>query len=379
MKRNLSLMIKPSSSKCNLKCKYCFYHSISDARDIKDYGLMPLSTLKEIVKNASDYCDGGHCSIGFQGGESTIIGLDFYKELIEYIKTIKNGTSFSFAIQTNGTLLNEDWGKFLHEHDFLVGISLDGNKEIHNLNRVDYKSDDTFNSVIRGINILKKYVVSFNILTVVTSALCNKVEGVYNFYKKNGYKYLQFNPCLEPLENTTMALDSYSLTPKEYEKFLIKLFDLWYKDALNNSYVSIRLFDNILGLFLKQEYEACDMRGVCSCQHIIESDGSVYPCDFYTYESCSIGNILENSFDDIHNNKNTINFLQESTNRNPKCNSCKYFSLCRGGCRRHRENQENNLNYFCESYYNFYSYSLDKFKNLALTIQNSSFRRQKNC
>ncbi|WP_291649735.1 anaerobic sulfatase maturase [Clostridium sp.] len=375
MKRNLSLMIKPSSSKCNLKCKYCFYNSISAARDIKDYGFMTLSTLKELLKKATDYCDGGVCSIGFQGGESTIVGLDFYKKFIDYTKEIKNGTTFSFTIQTNGTLLNDDWGKFLHENNFLVGISLDGNKDIHNLNRVNFKDSDTFNSVIKGINILKKHEVPFNILTVVTSSLCNKIESVYNFYKKNAYKYLQFNPCLEPLENTTMELDTYSLNPKEYEKFLIKLFNLWYKDALNNNYVSIRLFDNILGLFLNQQYEACDMKGVCSCQHIIESDGSVYPCDFYTYENYSIGNILKDSFYDIHNNKNTINFLQESINNNTKCNSCKYFSLCRGGCRRHRENQENNLNYFCEAYYNFYSYSFDKFKNLALTIKNSSFRR----
>ena len=370
MKRNLSLMIKPSSSKCNLKCKYCFYHSIADARDIKDYGFMPLSTLKEIVLKAADYCNGGHCSIGFQGGESTLVGLEFYKELIKYTKEITNSTSFSFSIQTNGTLLNDEWGKFLKENKFLVGISLDGNKDIHNLNRLDYKNDGSFNSVNKG-----KYDVDFNILTVITSALCKKVEGIYNFYKKNDYKYIQFNPCLEPLENTSMTLEKYSLTPKEYEKFLIKIFDLWYKDALNNNYVSIRLFDNILGLFLNQDYEACDMRGVCSCQHIIESDGSVYPCDFYTYENYNIGNILKDSFDDIHKNEGTINFLKESTEISAKCKSCKYISICRGGCRRHRENQKDNLNYFCEAYYNFYSYSLDKFRHLALIIKNSSFRR----
>ncbi|MFR2301030.1 MAG: radical SAM protein, partial [Clostridium paraputrificum] len=151
MKRNLSLMIKPSSSKCNLKCKYCFYHSIADARDIKDYGFMPLSTLKEIVLKAADYCNGGHCSIGFQGGESTLVGLEFYKELIKYTKEITNSTSFSFSIQTNGTLLNDEWGEFLKENKFLVGISLDGNKDIHNLNRLDYKNDGSFNSVNKGI------------------------------------------------------------------------------------------------------------------------------------------------------------------------------------------------------------------------------------
>ena len=112
MKRNLSLMIKPSSSKCNLKCKYCFYHSIADARDIKDYGFMQLSNLKEIVLKAADYCNGGHCSIGFQG-RSTLVGLEFYKELIKYTKEITYSTSFSFSIQTNGTLLNDEWGKLL--------------------------------------------------------------------------------------------------------------------------------------------------------------------------------------------------------------------------------------------------------------------------
>ena len=375
MKRNLSLMIKPSSSKCNLKCKYCFYHSIADARDIKDYGFMPLSTLKEIVLKAADYCNGGHCSIGFQGGESTLVGLEFYKELIKYTKEITNSTSFSFSIQTNGTLLNDEWGEFLKENKFLVGISLDGNKDIHNLNRLDYKNNGSFNSVNKGITILKKYDVDFNILTVITSALCKKVEGIYNFYKKNNFKYIQFNPCLEPLENTSMTLEEYSLTPKEYEEFLIKTFDLWYKDALNNNHVSIRLFDNILGLFLNKDYEACDMRGVCSCQHIIESDGSVYPSDFYTYENYNIGNILKDSFDDIHKNEGTINFLKESTEISTKCKSCKYMLICRGGCRRHRENQNDNLNYFCEAYYNFYSYSLDKFRHLSLIIKNSSFRR----
>lgn len=375
MKKNLSLMIKPSSSKCNLKCTYCFYHSIADARDIKDYGFMPLSTLKEIIIKSDDYCNGGYCSIGFQGGESTLIGLNFYRELVKYTQNIENGTIFSFSIQTNGTTLNDEWGEFLKENNFLVGISLDGNKDIHNLNRVDLKNDGTFNKVTKGIDILKKHKVEFNILTVVTSTLCKKIESVYKFYKKNDYRYLQFIPCLEPLENTSMTLKKYSITPEEYGKFLIKLFDLWYRDALNNDYVSIRLFDNILGLFFNHEYEACDMKGVCSCQHIIESDGSIYPCDFYTYETYKVGNILKDSFEDIHKNPNTITFLESSKNANSKCISCRYFSICRGGCRRHRENQENGLNYFCESYYNFYSYSLDKFRHLAIITQNSFLGR----
>lgn len=369
MRRNLSLMIKPSSSKCNLECKYCFYNSISSSRNIYDYGFLKESTLKEIIQKSSAYCNGGNCVVGFQGGEPLLIGLSFYKRLIEYIKCFNNGTKFSFSLQTNGTLITEEWAKLFKENNFLIGISLDGNKDIHNLNRVNRKHEETFNGVMKGIRLLKKYNVDFNILTVVTSAMCKKVESTYNFFKKNDFKYLQFIPCLEPLENINVPLRKFSLTKEDYKIFLIKLFDLWYKDAISNNYISIRLFDNILGLFFNQNYEACDMKGVCSCQHIIESDGSVYPCDFYTYEKYKIGNILTNSFDDIHKHPTTTIFLNESTNIATKCTTCEYYFICRNGCSRHRENQDNSLNYFCEAYYEFYSYSIDKFKDLAFKIK----------
>ena len=337
---------------------------------------MKEDTVKKILDRIFEYCNGGNCSIAFQGGEPLLVGITFYKELIDYIKANNsNGTSFSFALQTNGTLINNEWAKFFNENNFLIGVSLDGNKDLHNLNRVDYLNNESFNRVMKGIHILEEYNVEYNILTVITSALCKKIDSTYKFYKKNNFNYLQFIPCLEPLENSDMNLSNFSITPSQYGDFLIKLFDLWYNDISNDKYISIRLFDNILGLFFKQDYEACEMKGICSCQHIIESNGAVYPCDFYTYESYSIGNILDNSFEDIHKNKNTLEFINSSKNINDKCKNCPYLTFCRGGCRRHRENQKDNLNYFCESYYKFYSYSLDKFKKIAIKIQRDNFRR----
>lgn len=374
MKRDINLMLKPSSSKCNLKCKYCFYHSISDARDIKDYGFMELDTLKEIIKKVKKYSNGGNCTIGFQGGESTLIGLDFYKKLIEYTHEDNNGTIFNFSLQTNGTLINDEWAKFFKKNNFLVGISLDGTKDIHNLNRIYCNGTDTFNSVLKGIKLLKKYNVNFNILTVVTPSISKKFESCYNFFKKNNLKYLQFIPCLEPLENENHIFNNYSLSPKEFEEFLIKSFDLWYKDAKEGNYISIRYFDNILSLFLGYDFEACDMRGVCSCQHIIESDGSVYPCDFYTYEKFSIGNILKEDFDAIHNKNCTIKFMKDSLNISNKCKLCEFKLICRGGCRRYRENERDNLNFFCSSYYNFFSYSLNGFKEISKLIKSANIR-----
>lgn len=369
MKRNLSVMLKPSSSKCNLNCKYCFYHSISKNRDVEDYGFMKTETLEEIVEKIKEYCDGGECTIGFQGGEPLLRGIDFYKDLIKYVNENNNGTSFRYSIQTNGTLITEEWATFFKENRILVGMSLDGTKDIHNLNRVNYSGQESFNDVFKGISLLKKYDVDFNVLVVVTSVLAKKIESVYKFLKKNDLRYLQFIPCLDSFESMEKGIkNKFSITSKEYSSFLIKLFDLWYADVLKNDFISIRYFDNILGLFLGHNYEACDMSGRCSCQHIIESDGSMYPCDFYTYEKHSIGNVLKETFDEIHNKEYTSNFILESLNINDKCKKCKFYSVCRGGCKRYRENQKDNLNYLCSSYYEFFEYSLGKFKKIAYMI-----------
>jgi len=370
VKRNLSVMLKPSSSKCNLNCKYCFYHSIANAREVEDYGFMKKETLEDIIAKIKTYCNGGHCTIGIQGGEPLLRGIDFYKGFIKYInENSNNGTTFRYSIQTNGTLITEEWARFFKENNILVGISLDGSKDIHNLNRLNYSGRGSFIDVVKGIKLLQKYDVDFNILVVVTPIVVRKIESCYNFFKKNGLRYLQFIPCLDPFESKEAGIkNKFSLTSKEYTVFLIKLFDLWYADVVNDDFVSIRYFDNIVGLFLGHNYEACDMNGRCSCQHIIESDGSVYPCDFYTYEKHSIGNILNETFDDMHNKECTKKFILESFNISKKCRQCKFYSICRGGCKRYRENQKDNLNYLCDSYYQFFDYSFDKFKKITSII-----------
>lgn len=367
MGRNLSLMIKPSSSKCNLNCKYCFYNSIADEREIKDYGFMKEEVLEQIIKKAILYCGDGNCTIGFQGGEPTLIGLDFYKKLVELVKKYNKNTNISYFLQTNGILINDEWAEFLKQNNFLVGISLDGNKEVHNINRIDYLHRETFSKVIRATEILKKHNVDFNVLVVVTPALSKKIDSCYNFFKKKNFRYLQFIPCLEPLKSKR-SKNAYSLSSSEYKNFLNRLFDLWYNDVINNEFMSIRFFDNILGAFLGYSYESCDMNGICSCQNIIESNGSVYPCDFYTYEELSIGNIMYENFEDIHNKEKTISFIKSSVNKSIKCRGCKYRNLCRGGCRRHRENQNDDLNYLCSAYYEFFNKTEKRFYDIATKI-----------
>ena len=201
------MMIKPSSSKCNLNCKYCFYNSIAEARAIKDYGFMKDEVLEEIVKKSIQYSNGGTINIGFQGGEPTLIGLDYYRNLIMYIeKYNNNNTKFNFVIQTNGTLLDEEWVRFFKENNFLVGVSLDGTKDVHNLNRINHNKNGTHKDVMKAIRLLEKANVDFNVLVVVTLILARKVKSTYRFLKENDFRYLQFIPLVKEyyLEQLTL-------------------------------------------------------------------------------------------------------------------------------------------------------------------------------
>ena len=218
----LSLLIKPASGNCNLRCKYCFYHSIAENRTMPSYGRMTLETLEILVKKALDQADYS-CTFAFQGGEPTLAGLDFYCKLIEYVKLYNTKKiKVNYAIQTNGMVIDNEWAKFLHEYNFLVGLSLDGYKDLHDIMRVDVASKGTFNRVMNTVELFNKYKVEYNILCVVNDYLACHVQKAYNFFKKNGFQYLQFIPCLDPLGEIPGG-NEYSLTPERYALFL-KIF-----------------------------------------------------------------------------------------------------------------------------------------------------------
>jgi len=372
MTSNLNIMIKPASSNCNLRCKYCFYHSLANSRKIKSYGFMDISLLEKIVEKGLFYAE-RNCTFAFQGGEPTLVGLDFYKKLIEFeLKYNDKNLSIINAIQTNGININEKWAKFLSENHFLVGISLDGPKEIHNTNRIDNQGQGTFKRVIETINLLNKYKVEYNILTVVTSLVARHPNKVYNFFKNHKFRYLQFIPCLEPLLNEGIRKKDYSLKPEKYAYFLKTIFDLWYDDILKGNIISIQYFDNLLGLLMGYKPEVCGMVGHCICQFVIEADGGVYPCDFYVTDQWYLGDIKELEFDELLNSGNSKRFVKMSKYISPECKLCKWFYLCRGGCRRWREpfrNEEPRLNILCSAYQEFFEYTEDRLIKLAQKLK----------
>ena len=233
----VSLLIKPVSGSCNMRCKYCFYRDVSDKRSVENYGRMSDETMETLVRNALDTCEEG-CSFAFQGGEPTLAGLDFFRKFTSLAEKYNTkGVKVSYALQTNGLDLSDDWAEFFSKENFLVGVSLDGDKAIHDTSRLDARGKVTFSRVINTIERFNKHGVEYNILCVLTSYVARHPEKIYRFFKSSGFKYLQFIPCLDPLGEERGG-NFYSLTPERYEMFLKQIFDLWYADCKKHQGIS---------------------------------------------------------------------------------------------------------------------------------------------
>ena len=363
----LSLLIKPASGNCNMRCRYCFYADELDNREIRSYGKMSVDTMHTIVDKAMEYGD-YECTIAFQGGEPTLAGLDFYRDLVAYVTAHENPKKLKihYALQTNGYLINEEWAAFLGENHFLVGVSLDGLKEIHDRYRLDAAGKGTYQRVISAIRLLEKHQVEYNILTVVTAATARNGQKIYNYFKKNHFGYQQYIECLDPIGEEP-GQHEYSLTPEKYGEFLKSMFDAWYLDMRSGTYVYNRYFENLMMIMAGQQPESCNMRGVCGKQWVFEADGSVYPCDFYALDQWCLGNINKNSFEEMDQKRDELGFIQWSMRQQEDCQKCRWFGLCRNGCRRNREPvtaENTNRNYFCKSYQMFFEYAYPRLEEI---------------
>lgn len=360
----ISVMLKPASSACNLRCKYCFYADEATLRTTASYGIMSYETLENCIALCMRSATGS-CNFAFQGGEPTLAGLDFFKTVVALQKKYaKKGVSVTNAFQTNGLLLDDDWCSFLSENQFLVGLSLDGTKENHDLYRVRPDGKGSYSSVFHTAQRLEAHHVNFNILTVVTAQLARNITKVYNFYRKNNWLYQQYIPCMDCLEGIR-GTQNYSLTPDDYSKFLMKLFDLWYQDLTRGFYVSIRYFDNLLRILHGLPPESCAMCGHCNIQYLVEADGSVFPCDFYALDPYLLGNVNRNTLEEIDTQRKAIHFIEDSISLTQACKECPWFFLCKGGCRRdykHTHDQKAH-NYYCKSFQSFFEYAYPRLLN----------------
>lgn len=367
----ISLLIKPASGNCNLRCTYCFYYDITQNREQESYGFMTEETLEQVLKKALAFAEGS-CTVAFQGGEPTLRGLDFFKKCLELEERYNvNHVKIHNAIQTNGWHITEEWAQFLAEHNYLVGVSMDGNKDSHNAYRKTIQGGDTFFDILKTIDLFKKHKVEFNILTVLNHRSSQKAKRMYQFFKKNHLDYLQFIPCLDPLGEEPGQRE-YSLTPEDYGSFLKEIFDLWYEDLQIGEQPYIRQFENYIGILMGQYPEACDQCGVCNYQYVVEADGEVYPCDFYVLDEYKLGNLNRVDIADIDKKREETGFVAYSKTDHPQCTECRYYAICRGGCRRHRTTMDeagNHVNYFCGAYQDFFDHTVERMMRIAETLK----------
>ena len=352
----ISVLMKPASGMCNMKCEYSFYCDKMDKRSKESFGFMSEETLRNVIRKTMLRAE-GFVSYAYQGGEPTLRGIDFFRKAVAFQKQYnRHGIQVNNALQTNGYLLDEEWCLFLKENQFLVGLSVDGTAKYHDALRHSKTGEGTFERVCRSAELMDRFQVDYNILTVVTPQIARHIEEIYPEYQRRGWHYQQYIACLDPL-GEGHGRTEYSLTPEEYGAFLDRLFALWYRDYQKGRQPYIRQFDNYIGMAKGYPPEACDQRGTCGIQNVVEADGSVYPCDFYMLDEYLLGNFNKDRLDAIDERRREIGFVERSCLLNEACRECNYYGLCRGGCQRHRDYNEKTGrydNYFCRAYKIFF-------------------------
>lgn len=350
--RRMTALVKPASSLCNLKCSYCFYCDEASERDKNISSIMSIDTAENLIKKMFDFCGtDSELTFMFQGGEPLIAGIEFFEEFVKKAENYKTeGSAIYYSLQTNGTLLNDEYCKFFKEHDFLIGVSVDGEKELHN----KYRSD-SFDKTMNGIELLKKHSVDFNILSVITAK--TDASRLFNFYIENGFRDVQPIYCLAPLNGEKSGHD---LSAKQLARFKKRLFNLWFNEVSKGNHFYVRDFDNLLSLLTKGQAEQCGASGRCNAQLVVEADGTCYPCDFYCLDKFECLNINTADINDILNCEGLKSFFEYDEPKNSLCPTCPVKSVCGGGCKRYRS-LYNELSGYCPQM-DFILHALEKLR-----------------
>lgn len=360
---HVNVLVKPASSACNMNCSYCFYQDVAHCREVGFKGFLPLEQMERIIIGAMEYAEKS-CTFLFQGGEPVLAGLDFYRGVVELEKKHqKAGVRIYNSIQTNGYEMSEEMARFFADNHFLVGVSLDGPEDVHDVNRRTRCGEGTFARVMETLALFDRVGVEYNILCVVTGENARKAGDIYRFYRERGFHFLQFIPCLEPLEGRRKdrlisgEKSCESLTAEDYGEFLIEIFDSWFEELKKGRYVSIRHLDNWLAILLGGQPASCGMVGRCSIQFVVEGDGGVYPCDFYVLDEWRLGTVGQESFAAMAAGERAKAFLEQSFHVPESCRKCRYYVLCRNGCRRDRPElpESDGKNIYCGAYRKFFA------------------------
>lgn len=357
--REFQVFVKPIGARCNLSCSYCYYldkrHlNTGYSADYMNDGVLELYIHQHIEASA-----GNSIFFSWHGGEPTLAGLDFYRKAVDIQKSYKpSGSVILNGIQTNATLLTEEWGKFLKEENFFVGISVDGPAQFHNINRIGPGHIATFEKVIRGLNIIRKYNVPHEFLCVVSNDNVYSPLDIYRFFRELGASFITFLPLVENEIGTAHEVSSRSVRPADFGRFLSAIFDEWLEKDIGK--VKVQIFEEALRTAFNQEHTLCIFKPVCGGVPVVEMNGDFYSCDHYVNEDHRIGNIGERSLADMLDDPRQKTFGQYKRTTLPRyCLECEVLSMCNGECPKNRFVKtpagEPGLNYLCEGYRYFFN------------------------
>jgi len=373
-------MAKPAGPACNLACAYCFYLEKQHAFPSGTQFRMPPDVLEAFVRQYIESQDTPEVNFAWQGGEPTLLGVPFFREAFALQQKYANGKRISNSMQTNGVLLDDAWGEFLHAHNVLIGISIDGPRELHDHYRRFREGRGSFDAVMHGLETLRKHKVEFNTLTVVNAVNAREPLKVYRFLKDAGVTFLQFIPLVERAATADERDDGQALAgpPRlrsrreqrdvpefcvsgpAYGRFLCAVFDAWVRQDVGRIYV--QLFDVTLGNWVDAGPGLCVSSQYCGNAVIIEHNGDVYSCDHFMYPAFRLGNVLTHDVRAMVESAFQRKFGRDKFDALPdECRDCSFLRLCYGGCPKHRflrtRSGQAGLNYLCAGYKKFFAHT----------------------
>lgn len=373
-----SILTKPAGPDCNLRCNYCFYRQKAGMFSGKAHKMSD-TVLETLIRDAMRI---GISTFSWQGGEPTMMGLDFYKRVVELeIKYGLPGMSVANALQTNGVMLDARWARFLAEYKFLIGLSVDGPKRLHDLYRKDAQGKGTFESVMLAARVLRDNGVEFNVLTLLNDRNVKEPDAVYDFLLANEISFMQFVPCIEPggKSKPGMLRDAvcpeaylpapFSINAEDYGEFLVRVFDRWVEDFPK---VSIRDFDDLLMRELGRNPGTCTVSERCGSYVVVEHNGDVFACDFFVTSKWRLGNMMETSLEEIVQSEKLEEFAAAKSALGPACERCAFVTQCFGGCQKHRivlGGDPTDPSYFCKAYKRLFAHAQPKMPELAEKIR----------
>jgi uncharacterized protein len=382
--RGFHVLTKPIGPICNLDCKYCFYLEKEELYPGERSWAMSDEVLEKYVQQYIQAQSGPEVHFAWQGGEPTLLGVEFFQKVVDLQRRYAGDKSIFNALQTNGTLLDDGWCAFLAKHSFLIGLSIDGPAELHDVYRVDKNGSPTFDQVMRGLGFLRKHGVEFNTLTVVNRANAQMPLEVYRFLKEIGSGFLQFIPLVEravpavkmnvhgmalaepPIvggqaqqrsPSTESPVTEWSVKAGQYGQFLCSIFDQWVRNDVGR--VFVQLFDVALGNWMGLGSSLCVFAEKCGAALAIEHNGDLYSCDHYVYPRYKLGNLMNTNLGEMARSDAQLKFGNDKLGTLPEyCRKCEVRFACNGECPKHRFIQtptgEDGLNYLCAAYKQFF-------------------------